>query len=452
MTAPQVPHLARRLSSWLALLSMLGLGSVSVVVFAVFSSTLAARQQETMNQKRDALVHVLSDASVEHRNKSIGHTMDDFLAGHNDFFIRITDTEGHVLFDRRLPNIDPRQTLTRTFEVQVMADTGALQPAMATLTMDRRADDALLRVLALTLMFSMVAGSVILSLVGRWLVRRGLSPIQSLVTQTAGLSARDLHERLDERGLPQELLPLVRQFNALLDRLAGAYRQMESFNADVAHELNTPLATLISSSEVALRKPRPVAEMQEVLESNLEDLRRMAGIVNDMLFLSRADKGQIAERAEVTSLREIAHDVAEFYEAVILDADLHLDIVGDVRAAVDVSLIRRALSNLLSNATRYAERGSTIIIAIEPSWDGSSREAGAVISVTNTGEEIEQRHLKKLFDRFYRADESRQQAHQNHGLGLAIVQAIARMHGGSVHAESRQGRTTIGMEFPSALH
>ena len=231
-----------------------------------------------------------------------------------------------------------------------------------------------------------------------------------------------------------------------MDRLSDAYRQLESFNADVAHEMNTPLATLISSTEVVLRKPRPVQEMREVLESNLEDLRRIAGIVGDMLFLSRADRGIGARETKVCSLATVVNDVVEFYEAVALDANLKVEVHGDVEAHIDAPLMRRALSNLLSNATRYATAGSTILIGIAArELDGKPH---AVISVTNAGTDIPQKHLRHLFDRFYRADSARHNADRNHGLGLAIVQAIAKMHGGHTFAQSMDGRTTFGIVVP----
>ena len=265
--AAAVPHLRRRLSRWLALLTMLGLGVVSIVVYLVFDTTLAARQKEMLDEKQQALMHVLADDSIEHKDKSLDHMLTDFLAGHADYSIRIVSSNGRVLFDSRVPSLGAEHTLQRSFAVRIsssQADHG--HDATATLVMDRRPDDALLQALAWTLFASMIAGSLILSVIGGLLVRNGLRPIQSLVTQISELSAKDFERRLEGHALPQELLPLVTQFNALLDRLSDAYGQLESFNADVAHELNTPLATLISSTEVVLRKPRSVEEMREVLE------------------------------------------------------------------------------------------------------------------------------------------------------------------------------------------
>ena len=447
--APAAPNLGRRLSRWLAVLSMLGLGGVSLAVYLVFDTTLAARQKEMLVQKQQALIHVLSDVSEEHRNKSLDHMLSDFLAGHDDYSIRIVGAGGAVLYDSLKFAPGERHTLERTFDVVLaFPSSGEPMAAKATLIMDRRPDDALLRALAWTLLASMVAGALVLSLAGMFLIRRGLLPIRSLVTQISELSPKDLTRRLDG-ALPEELMPLVTQFNALLDRLSDAYRQLESFNADVAHEMNTPLATLINSSEVVLRKPRTVEEMREVLESNLEDLQRLAGIVGDMLFLSRADRGAGTRETAVWSLAEIASEVAEFYEAVALDTGLTLEVQGDAWARIDAPLMRRALSNLLSNATRYADSGSSVIIRIETRTVGGHSEA--VVAISNMGPEVGPRHLRHLFDRFYRADASRRNADRNHGLGLAIVKAIAHMHDGSVFARSENRVTTIGMVLPGLL-
>ena len=449
-TAATVPHLGKYLFRWLAILTMLGLGAVSLAVYLVFDHTLSVRQQEMLDQKQASLTHVLADDLQEHRTNSLQHMLRDFLAGHGDYAVYIKDDAGNTLFDSRTTSFPAHHSIERSFRVSFYSEQSE-QPlsANATLVMDRRPDDALLRSLAWTLFASMVAGSLILSLFGRLLVRKSLHPIKALVTQIGEITAKDFEKRLDGSALPQELHPLVTQFNALLDRLSDAYRQLESFNADVAHELNTPLATLISSTEVVLRKPRSVDEMRDVLESNLEDLRRIAGMVGDMLFLSRADQGVGARETKVLSLRAVANDVVEFYEAVTLEAQQTVEVRGDTQVHLDAPLMHRALSNLLSNATRYAESGSNIVIQIGTRFQHDHTEA--LISVTNTGTDIEPPHLRYLFDRFYRADSSRHNGERNHGLGLAIVKAIAKMHGGTVFAQSAGGKTTFGLVLPVEL-
>jgi two-component system heavy metal sensor histidine kinase CusS len=430
-----IPHLGRRLSRWLALQTMLGLGLVCAAVYVVASMTLEQHQGETLDLKQQAVLHLMTESRSAHNEAGLAHMLDDFLTGLDEMSLRITDQQGRVIYERlRIPR-KPGRTLQRSFEV-VLADTG--QHARAQLTLDRADDDRQLSLLAWTL-----------ALTGIWLVRLGLAPLRELTEQTRQLSAQDLQRRLDDSGQPQELRPLIAQFNALLERLAVAYRQMEAFNADVAHELNTPLTTLISSCELALRKPPRAAARREVLASNLEDLRRMAGIVADMLFLSQADRGQGARLAPWASLAALADEVIDFHEAALQEAGLQVVVQGDAAAEVDARLLRRALSNLLGNATRYAQRGSTITVQIGARPCVHHGGGGDVaLAVLNQGPSIDPAHLPRLFDRFYRADAARSQAARNHGLGLAIVAAIARLHGGRCFAESEGGFTRIGMELP----
>ena len=166
----------------------------------------------------------------------------------------------------------------------------------------------------------------------------------------------------------------------------------------------------------------------------------MSGIVKDMLFLSQSERGARARRTHVPSLAAIAFEVVDFHEAALADAALQVEVAGDVAGEFDVPLIKRAISNLLGNATRYAERGSLVRIEMALSNAGF-----AEIAVINCGQAIAAQHLPRLFDRFYRADPSRAQAESHHGLGLAIVAAIARMHGGRPFAQSVEGRTSIGL-------
>ena len=307
---------------------------------------------------------------------------------------------------------------------------------------DLTRDQALLRRLAWTLALTALAGAALVSAGAFWLVRLGLAQLRDLVDQTARVHASRMDRRLDGTGQARELQPLIQQFNALLDRLGTAYEQMEAFNADVAHELNTPLSTLIGSCEIALRRPRPVEELREVLASNLEDLRRMAGIVADMLFLSQAERGAQARRGEPASLATIAEDVLDYHDAALQEAGVRAEVRGDAIVAVDPGLLRRAVSNLLGNATRYARPGSTVRVWIEPLGEDL-----VALEVQNEGPEIDAAHLPRLFDRFYRADPSRSpgaRADAHHGLGLAIVAAVARMHGGEPRASSMAGVTRIG--------
>jgi len=273
----------------------------------------------------------------------------------------------------------------------------------------------------------------------RWHVRRALRPLNELAAQTRAISARRLDQRLSLADPAEELLPWVEQFNALMQRLEGAVAQLEGFNADVAHELRTPLAALIGHTEVALSRERPAEALRDTLLSNLEEAQRLAALVNDMLFLSQADRGATARRGPTASLAALAAQVVEFHEALIEEAGLTVRIEGDAQASVDEPLVKRALANLLGNAIRYAQRGSCVAVCIAPDAAEQVR-----VEVRNAGEPIAPQHLERLFDRFFRVDVARPDSQSHHGLGLAIVAAIARMHAGRPLAASEGGSTRVG--------
>lgn len=439
MTAAPIssgPSLRARLSRQFALQTMLGLGLVFGAVYVVIAATLSHRQDDTLATKQATVQRLLSEARDAHDVPAIKHLLSDFLVGHDDLAVVVFQADGRRVFSRDIPGRQEALSKRLAFDVTLPAELGSA--GRAELIYDTRKDEALLDRLGWTLWAAAGLGSLTVSWLGFVLVRRGLAPLDALARQTARLDASRLDQRLDTTGQPEEVQPLLKQFNALLDRLQVAYLQMEAFNADVAHELNNPLSILIGSCEVALRRDRPKEELQELLGSNLEDLRRIAAIVSDMLFLSQAERGVPARRSSPQSLAALAAEVVEYHEAALEEADLSVVVAGDASIAVDAGLVRRALSNLMGNAARYAERGSVIEVRVdrlEPAHVG--------LSVHNFGPCIAPEHLPKLFDRFYRVDPSRTNASRNHGLGLAIVAAIAKMHGGSVQAESSAEGTRI---------
>lgn len=430
--------LDRRLSTWLAIQTFLGLTLVSAAVYIAIAFNLDTRQADALAQKQSIVTHWLDEARREGDLPNLKHKLDDFFAGHTDLVLELYEQDGTLVYRSAQNRAEVKRVHAAKFSLASTA--GVFGDLTAQLSMDTRADDDLLRRLAVTLVAVALLGSLVVSAGGFLLVRLGHAPVQHLVDQTRDLAADTLGRRLDGSAQPGELQPLVEQFNALLERLGRAYEQMEGFNSDVAHELNTPLSTIITSTELALRKERDPEALRDMLGSNLEDLHRMSGIIKDMLFLSQSERGARARRTHVPSLAAVAFDVADYHEAALSDAELQVEIAGDFAGEFDVPLIKRAISNLLGNATRYAERGSTVRIELTP------RGAGFVeLAVINRGQPIAAEHLPRLFDRFYRADPSRAQAESHHGLGLAIVATIARMHGGRPFAQSVDDQTSVGL-------
>lgn len=433
--------LGGRLSLWLAIQTVLGLASVSAAVYFATASDLAARQVESLAQKQALVLHLLDEARRDGDLPTLKHKLEDFFAGHPELALELDGQDGSEFYRSARDQTVAKRARKVTFSLS--STTWALGNVTARLTLDTRTDDDLLGRLAATLAAAALLGAVAASVGGLLLVRLGLAPVQSLVNQTRSLDADSLGRRLDGSAQPEELQPLINQFNALLERLGRAYEQLEGFNADVAHELNTPLATIITSTELALRKDRDPAALRDMLGSNLEELHRVSDIIKDMLFLSQAERGAHMRLTAVASLATVASEVSDYHEAAISEAHLNVEISGDTGGRFDIPLIKRALSNLLSNATRYAQRGSTIRIEVTRDAKGLAR-----LAVVNRGPRIDAAHIPHLFDRFYRADPSVGQSDANHGLGLAIVAAIARMHGGLPFAKSEGSETTIGMALP----
>ena len=436
----QYRSLRQRLSWWLALQSFAGLGLVCLAVYLVTEFNFRDRQEDTLAQKENVIRHLLADGKEHGKSEDLAHKLDDFLVGHGDLSLEVTRGDGAVLYAHTRNQNAKTVWRQRQFEVAQVA-APASKSLRVQLSLDIQTDNRLLHRLAVTLLVAAIGGAIVVSLGGFSLVNLGLAPVRRLASQTRALSADNLHHRLDSGEQPLELVPLIDQFNALLARIEKAYSQMEGFNADVAHELCTPLATLIANNELALRRPEQ-ADMREVLASNLEELHRLTGIINDMLFLSQADRGVGARRTRVASLASVAADVLDYHEAALADAGLTAKVVGDAHGAFDVPLLRRALSNLLGNATRYARNDSIVQVNVR-----TVDEEHVLLSVTNYGDTIDPEILPHLFDRFFRVDPARSHGQSNHGLGLAIVGAIARMHQGKPVAWSENGVTSVGVEI-----
>lgn len=295
------------------------------------------------------------------------------------------------------------------------------------------------------LLLCIALGVPLVAAIGYAIAHLGLAPLRRLSHEAHALSPSALSQRLDVRRLPRELSDLADSFNGALDRLEATYEQLESFNADVTHELRTPLANLIGQTQVALSRERSRAELVETMESNLEDLGRLSGIVNDMLFLARADLGERPQLLSPCSLAAEVGKTVEFLDFLVEEAGVRVCIEGEALAPVEPALFQRAVVNLLHNAIRHSEAHAAIVVSL------TTENGQARIAVANRGPAIPPEHIGRLFDRFYRVDMARSNSGDSHGLGLAIVKAVALMHGGSVFASSEGGVTTVGFTVALAV-
>lgn len=438
------PSISKRLARTLALLVLAGMGVASAVIFSATAMSLRDAQADLLRTKTETVSRLIAVACT-YGEQGLLQRLTQFEPIRSGTHISLTRADASPLYS------DPG---TERFRFSRSASFVVPAPAMpggevrGELEIDTTHDTRMLKALALTLLLATLGCAGLTGMGIRWLVQRDLRPLRELAAQTRAISADRLDQRLQLECPAEELQPWLQQFNALMGRLEKAYAQLEGFNADVAHELRTPLASLIGQTEVALSRERPPHELRETLASNLEEMQRLSSLVNDMLFLSRADRGASARRGEPLSLAELAQEVLEFHEAPLEEAGLKVRVQGDAQLPVDAPLVRRALSNLLGNATRFATAGSTVTVELRAEPD----TGGARLLVHNLGPGIEAAALPRLFDRFFRCDLARSHGPDqlHHGLGLAIVAAIARMHGGQPLAESADGQTRIGFTLAAA--
>ncbi|MBU6473898.1 MAG: heavy metal sensor histidine kinase, partial [Alphaproteobacteria bacterium] len=245
---------------------------------------------------------------------------------------------------------------------------------------------------------------------------------------------------------PAELEGLVSVFNAMLARLEEAFARLSRFSADLAHELRTPLGNLSGELEVSLMRPRSAEEYRATLESGLEECRRLNSLIEDLLFMARAEHAELVLHRQRFAAAQAAEWVIAQQTTVAARKAVQIAISGDTPVDADPVLFRQALTNLLGNALRHAPPGSAVAISIAADADGA-----ATVAVHNSGEPISPEHLPHLFDRFYQADPARSaETGRGTGLGLSIVRTIMDLHGGDVRIESTQENgTTVTLYFPA---
>ncbi|MBI2922145.1 MAG: heavy metal sensor histidine kinase [Planctomycetes bacterium] len=281
-------------------------------------------------------------------------------------------------------------------------------------------------------------------LVGYLLTRRGLKPVRQIVESANRIGSATLHERVSLAGLPPELVPLAVSFNGVLDRLKTSFEQISRFSASIAHELRTPVNNLRSEAEVTLSKAREPGEYREALASCLEEAEKVKRIIDHLLFLARAEAREArAQLEEVDLCREI-EGLSDYYGLKAKEAGVHLatKCPPGLSVSADRTLLQRAVSNLIENSLRHTARGGEI--RIEAEAHGGER----IVRVADTGTGIPADRLAGLLEG--QIPPARSPAGGGLGLGLAIVRAIAALHGGSMNMASEPGKgTTVSVTIPA---
>jgi two-component system heavy metal sensor histidine kinase CusS len=289
------------------------------------------------------------------------------------------------------------------------------------------------------------AGLVACALIGYGIARHGIRPVQEISASMRRIRSETLNQRIASAGLPAELSALAATFNEMLDRLEEAFARLSRFSSDIAHELRTPINNLRGEVEVALSRARTPEEYREALGSSLEECLRLSRMIDNLLFLARAENPQTKICREPVDVARELGAVREFYDAAAGEAGVKLDLNAPdaIRADLDRTLFQQSIGNLIENALAHTPRGGVIQLS------AAEHDGNVLVSVSDSGCGIPEEDLPRVCERFYRADRARSKHTGGVGLGLAIVKSIAALHGGDIRIASTPGRgTRVTLSFP----
>ena len=275
---------------------------------------------------------------------------------------------------------------------------------------------------------------------GFHLVRRTLRPVDRLVAGANAITAEHLDVRLPVPPA-DEVGQIAQAFNATLAKLEASFEQLRRFTANASHELRTPLTALRTTGQAALAGGQAIDDYREAVADMLEDAEQLSGVLDAMMLLAKADAGIIPVDRRVVDLDALVTDVAKECDVLAQDKEQRLSLACAAGpAAVDPTVLRIAIANILHNAIRYGPPASDVSVR------AFGNDTSCVIEVEDRGPGIAKEHQAHLFERFYRADPGRSRALGGVGLGLAMARWSVEAHGGRIEVDSDAG---AGFEIPA---
>ncbi|WP_284079334.1 heavy metal sensor histidine kinase [Herbaspirillum aquaticum] len=456
----------RQRSLTLRLAGLFAVASTAVLVGLglLITSTVAKHFTEQDEQLLEKELQLIRKVVQERGAQEVNSTFGEALHNHPDFYVYIGSSDGVTRYSTL--GEATTQILAAAHAVRAgrffaiahgghqefqaikahLKDEKSGEDLQIVVAVDTEIHEHFMRNFQTTLVLYVTGSALIVVLLSWWAARRGLAPLRAMSDKVQAISSHNFGERMPVETLPIEIADLAAKLNAMLERLERDFNRITEFSTDIAHELRTPITNLLTQTDVVLTQQRTNEAYRDTLSSNAEELQRLARTISDMLFLAQTENGISLPSHEALSLHEETAELFDFYDALAEEKEVRLQLSGEAFIKGDRLMVRRALSNLISNAMRYTPSSGSIAVSI------SKSATNVIVHVENDGPEIPAEHLPHLFERFYRADKSRTKADTDSaGLGLSITKAIMHAHQGDVTVKSEQGKTCFSLIFPRTV-
>jgi two-component system, OmpR family, heavy metal sensor histidine kinase CusS len=437
-------------------LVLLGLGWLTMAAIDRHFSDL---DRVTLNDK----IHLIREIGTEAQSQSdLSQRLGEVLSSHKDLYVRVQSQASLIYSSANMtvPNLWIKQPIDDgaedlfewTENDQTYRGLRSSMPSPGKSSgsldiwafLDTRHHGHFLTEFRGAMVAYVILATLLSGLLGWYSARSGLRPLRAMRSRASSITVHRLNERMPAEAVPVEMADLAASLNQMLQRLQSDFRRISEFSSDLAHELRTPVSNMLTETQVELSQPRTVAQYQDVLASNSEELQRLARMISDMLFLATTEHGLALPSCEEILLEDEVLALFDFYDALAEEKRIQLVVSGGGKIEGDRLMVRRALSNLLSNAIRHSPAQGRISIEIECDSECAS------VHIKNSGADIDSEILPRLFDRFYRADSARVNPSTiGTGLGLSITRAIMQAHKGQVSVTSANGQTCFSLLFPT---
>ncbi len=379
----------------------------------------------------------------------------------NPVFLQVVDTNGTLvrksenLRGNRIPFTSGINTKTFANAVLAGEPVRILQlPVLSTqnrplaylsIASSRKQIDVVLGDLAIVLLVLYPVCAAVIFAISRNIAGRSLAPVQSVIGTAERITHENLSLRIDLPRHKDELYVLASTVNNLLDRIGSALVREQQFTSDVAHELRTPLAALKGTLEVLIRKDRKPEEYVQKISDSIREVNRLARLVDRLLMLARYDSGTVTPVPAPVDVGDLASSVLRRLEPLAEARRVRITVDASPAPIIraDRGMMEVMVENLVSNALKYSREGGTVEIVTRPAGDSVE------LRIADHGTGMRQDHVARIFDRFYRAEESRNGDVPGFGLGLAIVKSLADLQGAGLSVESAIGAgTTVIVHIP----